>query len=98
MRLIQVQRFSFFAVLLLWTLASGMLHAEHVLDSNPDFLVENWESLDGIPENSALSLAQTPDGYIWVGSCDGLLRFNGLSFTQIAPTSGLQPLGGVISC
>jgi ligand-binding sensor domain-containing protein len=67
-----------------------------VLDSNPDFLVENWLALDGIPESSALALAQTPDGYIWVGSPDGLLRFNGLDFTAVAPGAGLDRLRGVI--
>jgi PAS domain S-box-containing protein len=86
---------SFFVLLVL--LANlNLLHAERVLDSNPDFLVENWLALDGIPESSALALAQTPDGYIWVGSPDGLLRFNGLDFTAVAPSAGLDRLRGVI--
>jgi PAS domain S-box-containing protein len=85
-------------VLLALAATTGLLRAERLLDSNPDFLVENWLALDGIPESSALSLAQTPDGYIWVGSYDGLLRFNGVDFTEIAPSAGLQRLLGVIVC
>jgi PAS domain S-box-containing protein len=85
-------------VLLALTAHTGLLRAERLLDSNPDFLVENWLAPDGIPENSALSLAQTPDGYIWVGSSDGLLRFNGAEFTEIAASAGLQRLRGIIVC
>jgi hypothetical protein len=85
-----------FFVLLILVANADLLHAERVLDSNPDFLVENWLALDGIPESSALALAQTPDGYIWVGSPDGLLRFNGLDFTAVAPGAGLDRLRGVI--
>ncbi len=59
-------------------------------------MVENWLAPDGIPENSVLSLAQTPDGYIWVGTQDGLLRFNGVQFAQVAPESGLDRLAGII--
>jgi PAS domain S-box-containing protein len=80
------------------TAGFGTLRAERVLDSNPDFVVENWLGQDGIPEGSALALAQTPDGYIWVGSYDGLLRFNGANFTPMAQVSGLDSLGGVIVC
>jgi ligand-binding sensor domain-containing protein len=83
-------------VLLVLVANAKFLHAERVLDSNPDFLVENWLALDGIPESSALALAQTPDGYIWVGSPDGLLRFNGMDFTEVAPSTGMNRLQGVI--
>ncbi|HEY3862408.1 MAG TPA: two-component regulator propeller domain-containing protein [Verrucomicrobiae bacterium] len=75
-----------------------ILRAQRVVDSNPDFLVDNWLALDGIPESSALSLAQTPDGYIWVGSDDGLLRFNGVDFTQIAPMTKVEWLSSEIVC
>jgi PAS domain S-box-containing protein len=85
-------------ILALLILASApcVLRAGRVLDTNPDFLVENWLAVDGIPESSALALAQTPDGYIWVGSSDGLLRFNGFSFAQVAPPDGLERLLGTI--
>ena len=45
------------------------------------FLVDAWETEDGLPGNSVRSLAQTPDGYLWVGTFDGLARFDGLNFT-----------------
>src|SRR5262249_52867607 len=39
-----------------------------------------WRSADGLPEDFAQSLAQTPDGYLWIGTSGGLARFDGVSF------------------
>lgn len=35
---------------------------------------------DGLPQNSVDSLAQTPDGYLWIGTQEGLVRFDGVRF------------------
>jgi ligand-binding sensor domain-containing protein/signal transduction histidine kinase len=40
-----------------------------------------WQSADGLPEDFAQALAQTPDGYLWIGSSGGLVRFDGIRFT-----------------
>jgi ligand-binding sensor domain-containing protein len=40
-----------------------------------------WLSADGLPEDFAQALAQTPDGYLWIGSSGGLVRFDGVRFT-----------------
>src|SRR5262245_10234611 len=39
-----------------------------------------WRNVDGLPEDFAQSLAQTPDGYLWIGTSGGLARFDGTSF------------------
>src|SRR4029453_11718945 len=39
-----------------------------------------WRSADGLPEDFAQSLAQTPDGYLWIGTSGGLARFDGITF------------------
>lgn len=39
-----------------------------------------WHSADGLPQDSVLSIAQTPDGYIWLGTEEGLVRFDGVHF------------------
>ncbi len=36
--------------------------------------------MDGLPEDFAQSLAQTHDGYLWIGTSGGLVRFDGASF------------------
>jgi ligand-binding sensor domain-containing protein/signal transduction histidine kinase len=40
-----------------------------------------WQSADGLPEDLAQALAQTPDGYLWIGTSGGLVRFDGVHFT-----------------
>jgi len=37
-----------------------------------------WTIEDGLPTGSVRSIAQTPDGYLWVGTLDGLVRFDGV--------------------
>ncbi|WP_309895940.1 two-component regulator propeller domain-containing protein [Archangium sp.] len=41
----------------------------------------DWQTTDGLPQNSILALAQTPDGYLWGGTWEGLVRFDGVRFT-----------------
>ena len=43
--------------------------------------VVEWSTLHGLPQNSVRAIAQTADGYLWVGTNDGLARFDGVSFT-----------------
>jgi ligand-binding sensor domain-containing protein len=43
-----------------------------------------WQSQDGLPEETVQAFAQTPDGYLWVGTSGGLLRFDGARFQLFA--------------
>ena len=40
-----------------------------------------WQVEDGLPQNSIWAITQTKDGYIWLGTEEGLVRFDGISFT-----------------
>ncbi len=40
-----------------------------------------WKNKDGLPQSSITSMAQTADGYLWIGTLEGLVRFDGLKFT-----------------
>jgi len=40
-----------------------------------------WQSTDGLPEDLAQALAETPDGHLWIGTSGGLVRFDGFRFT-----------------
>jgi ligand-binding sensor domain-containing protein/signal transduction histidine kinase len=55
------------------------------------YTVRGWQTDDGLPQNSVYALAQTTDGYLWVGTREGLARFDGLSFT-IPETPGAPEL------
>ena len=43
--------------------------------------VTHWTTEDGLPQNSCKALAQTPEGYLWIGTFFGLVRFDGVRFT-----------------
>jgi ligand-binding sensor domain-containing protein/signal transduction histidine kinase len=40
-----------------------------------------WLTENGLPQNTVHSVAQTRDGYIWIGTEAGLARFDGVTFT-----------------
>ena len=44
-----------------------------------------WWSDDGLPNNTIDSIAQTPDGYLWIASAGSLARFDGMRFEQFSP-------------
>jgi len=48
--------------------------------SIPDYRISTWITNDGLPQNTINSILQTPDGYIWIGTQNGLARFNGVEF------------------
>jgi ligand-binding sensor domain-containing protein/signal transduction histidine kinase len=39
-----------------------------------------WLSENGLPQNTVQAITQTRDGYIWIGTQDGLARFDGVKF------------------
>jgi ligand-binding sensor domain-containing protein len=43
--------------------------------------VDTWTTDNGLPQNSVTGLTQTPDGYIWLTTQEGLVRFDGVRFT-----------------
>jgi diguanylate cyclase (GGDEF)-like protein len=48
-----------------------------------------WTTNAGLPQDSVNAIAQTPDGYLWIGTQEGLARFDGLSFTNFDASSGI---------
>lgn len=46
------------------------------------FIVDVWSTKDGLPQSSVIALTQTRDGYLWLGTLNGLARFDGHSFTR----------------
>jgi signal transduction histidine kinase/ligand-binding sensor domain-containing protein len=40
-----------------------------------------WTTKNGLPQNTVTSIVQTPDGYLWLSTFDGLARFDGVKFT-----------------
>ncbi len=45
------------------------------------FIVDSWGVEDGLPDSEAISVWQAKDGYLWIGTLHGLVRFDGNQFT-----------------
>ena len=63
-------------------LISGLLleNPSHLFsESTPTLAVTNWSTREGLPQNSVSSVTQTLDGYIWFGTMEGLVRFDGVN-------------------
>ena len=57
----------------------------------------SWKVRDGFTKGVITSLAQTPDGYVWLGTESGLLRFDGVRPVQWQPPTGQQLPGSLIT-
>ena len=51
-----------------------------------------WRIQDGSISGTTLAIAQTADGYLWIGSTNGLVRFDGVRFVPWTPPPGKQLL------
>jgi|GEM_PF-621083 len=68
-----------------WALAALAWSAVPVLPLDPgraitQYLHRSWTSDEGLPQNSVQAIAQTADGYLWLGTQEGLVRYDGSSF------------------
>jgi ligand-binding sensor domain-containing protein/signal transduction histidine kinase len=55
-----------------------------------------WTRKDGIPSAFINAIAQTSDGYLWLATSDGLVRFDGVRFVHWRPKTGHTALLGVV--
>ncbi len=55
------------------------------------FIVDAWTTEDGLHQSSVFSILQTHEGYLWFGTLNGLVRFDGNTFTHfnVNTTPGL---------
>jgi len=82
---------------------AGLLFSSPAPAIDPNRLIsqyirERWGSEKGFMGGPVTAIAQTTDGYLWIGTEKGLTRFDGLSFRlfpQAIPTS--YPVGPVQS-
>lgn len=55
-----------------------------------------WTHKDGLPSAFIYSIAQSQDGYLWLGTADALVRFDGVRFVHWRPKTGYKKLLGVV--
>jgi ligand-binding sensor domain-containing protein/signal transduction histidine kinase len=47
------------------------------------YVQQRWAAEEGLPQNVMTSIVQTADGYIWFGTQEGLMRFDGARFVPV---------------
>ena len=68
--------------------AGGVRAAELPASRDSEYVITVWQTDDGLPQNEVTSLAQTREGYLWIGLLHGgLARFDGARFTLFTPLS-----------
>jgi ligand-binding sensor domain-containing protein/signal transduction histidine kinase len=56
------------------------LHAAQLESVLSGYTKKVWQVRDGLPEQTVQAFAQTSDGYLWIGTTGGLVRFDGARF------------------
>lgn len=73
---------------LLGAIVAGGLEAKpQPVSFGSEYLVESWSSEQGFPQNSCSGIAESPEGYLWLGTFRGLVRYNGHEFKAWAPAA-----------
>jgi signal transduction histidine kinase/ligand-binding sensor domain-containing protein len=62
-----------------------------ILNRTARFVVDNWQSEQGLPQNTVWAIHQSTDGYLWIGTDAGAARFDGSRFVvfDAVTTDGL---------
>jgi ligand-binding sensor domain-containing protein/signal transduction histidine kinase len=72
--------------------------AESAGESETEYLVDVWRTEEGLPNNTVTGIAQTPDGYLWCGTYDGVVRFDGVRFVRIGPDDSTNQQANRVLC
>ena len=71
----------YLSVLFLFCFLIGAAHAQ--LTNINSYVTRNWISTDGLPGNSISDIVQLQDGYIYLGTYECLVKFDGFEFNTI---------------
>ena len=74
----------------------ALCFATIVVQAEVGYSSRSWQMEDGLPHTVVQALTQTRDGYIWVGTREGLARFDGVRFLPIKLT-GHNPFPAITS-
>ena len=69
------------AFLLAWLAMSWPADALDPSKPLTSYQRQNWQTESGLPQNTVHAITETQDGYLWLATEGGLVRFDGLKFT-----------------
>src|SRR5258707_4772714 len=83
-----MNRRSLSALLLVFTLQPILaLDANKTLTQN---IHRIWQVQQGLSDATVYAIRQTRDGYLWLGTQSGLVRFDGVRFTSFEGANGVS--------
>jgi ligand-binding sensor domain-containing protein len=78
--------------------AVSSARADTVPDRGGSFAIARWTIADGLPQSSITGVVQARDGYLWLTTFGGVVRFDGVRFEvydlATHPSLGGHPLRG----
>ena len=74
------------ALVVLFALDLTALPADRAISQ---YVRKSWTVENGLPHGTVRGFAQTTDGYLWLATYEGLVRFNGETFRVFDKTSAL---------
>jgi len=82
-------------------LAVGIFAASAGYAIDPDraisqYVLDRWGSEEGFPRGPVYAITQTSDGYLWIGTEAGLVRFDGWNFRLIKDETGAFSITSVL--
>src|SRR5438034_180234 len=82
----------FVAICCLWARGAFALDPRKSLTQ---YTRTTWTQKDGLPEDVINAIVQTTDGYLWLGTDEGLARFDGYDFTLFTQDTSKLPSNSV---
>ena len=68
-------------VVVICTTVASLLGAASLITVSAQYRFDHWTPENGMPSNSVWELRQTRDGYLWMTTGNGLVRFDGVRLT-----------------
>ena len=82
-----------FAHFFMWVIFAELpIVTEAVPERASSFLIRSWQTGQGLPNNTVNAITQTHDGYLWLGTDEGLARFDGMYCRTFGLKDGLDSL------
>jgi signal transduction histidine kinase/ligand-binding sensor domain-containing protein len=71
-------------------LVAGLIVLGLAAITSAQYRFDRWTTENGLPQNSVNAIVQTRDGYLWLGTFGGLVRFDGARFSIFDPVNTPQ--------
>jgi signal transduction histidine kinase/ligand-binding sensor domain-containing protein len=88
-------RLSSLTIVVILALGTRAWTADRLLEANQHAHL-SWTLRSGTLKGYPKSLAQTADGYLWLGTDFGVVRFDGVQFVPWNPSDGLLPATTIV--